>query len=573
MIKSLNLQRSKFWLTLLLLALTLPSRLISIDRAVNIDEPWWVISSSNFYYAITHRDFQDTYFEYHPGVTNMWIISTAMHFYFPEYRGFGQGFFDQRKPFYEEFMRENGKETLDLVRYSRYIQAGVLAILVVIAFLLLSLVVGEVAAFIALALATISPFFLGHSRLLNMETMTSSFVLVSFLSLFIYLHKDRKIFYLLISGVGFGLAQLTKSTSIAMLGAAGLMLLVGLFFGDGRTFASKLWDAVRVFAIWLGAAAVTYFLLWPGMWVAPGKMLNEVYGNAFSYAFQGARLDVTEELEPASFSIVTRSDSFLQFWKFWASGTTFITWLGIVFAVFVAFSKNTDKVVKSLLAYLAILGAAVVLMFSIAQGRNSAHYIMTTFVMFDVIAGIGWAAVWLWAQGRWAGLRRVSATFTVLVLLILAQIGFGLPYAPYYFTYRNPFASEAATLGYGEGLSQAADYLAQKPDAKEITAYVYNGMGTFSYYFPGKTIVLKRANLLFDDFVTITDELRESDYLVLYPITRAKHPETEKILVELEGVVEPEKVIYINGLEYIQIYRVADIPESVYEALLQKHKP
>jgi len=572
MTKILGIHRTKIWLALLLLALTLPSRLINIDRAVNIDEPWWVISSSNFYYAVTHRDFQDTYFEYHPGVTNMWIISTAMHFYFPEYRGFGQGYFDQRKPFYEEFLRENGKETLDLVRYSRYIQAGVLAVLAIAAFLLLSLIVGEFAAFLSIALATISPFFLGHSRLLNMETMTSSFVLVSFLSLFIYLHKDRKLFYLLLSGVGFGLAQLTKSTSIAMAGAAGLMLLLGLLIRDGKTFGSKFLDAVRVFAIWLGAAAVTYFILWPGMWVDPGRMLGEVYGNAFSYAFQGARLDVTEELEPANFSLVTRSDYFLQFWKFWASGTTFITWLGMGFALFAAFSKNTDRIIKSLLAYLAILGAAVVLMFSIAQGRNSAHYIMTTFVTFDVIAGIGWVSLWSWMQNRRAKLAGMYATSAALVLLVLAQIGFGLPYAPYYFTYKNPFAKEAATLGYGEGLSQASDYLAQKPDAKNVTAYVYNGMGTFSYYFPGRTVVLKRANLLFGDFVTITDELRKSDYLVLYPITRAKHPETEKILSVVEGVVEPEKVIYINGLEYIQIYRVADIPESVYEALLEKHE-
>ncbi|HNB39906.1 MAG TPA: hypothetical protein PLG52_00305, partial [Anaerolineales bacterium] len=153
------------------------------------------------------------------------------------------------------------------------------------------------------------------------------------------------------------------------------------------------------------------------------------------------------------------------------------------------------------------------------------------------------------------------------------QIGFGLPYAPYYFTYKNPFAKEAATYGYGEGFSEAADYLAQKPNAKELTAYVYNGMGTFSYFFPGKTIVLKRANVLYGDFVTITDELRNSDYLVLYPIVREKQPETEKIFSELEGVVKPEKVIYINGLEYIQIYKVTDIPETVYEKLLAKNEP
>ena len=120
------------WLVVLLLALTLPSHLINIDRAINIDEPWWVISGVNFYYAVAHKDFENTYFEYHPGVTNTWVITAAMFSYFPEYRGFGQGYFDQRKPKFEEFMRSHGKEALDLVRDARFIQTGILAVLAVV---------------------------------------------------------------------------------------------------------------------------------------------------------------------------------------------------------------------------------------------------------------------------------------------------------------------------------------------------------------------------------------------------------------------------------------------------------
>jgi len=572
----LKINRSKFWLALLLLALTLPSRLINIARAVNIDEPWWVISSSNFYYAVTHRDFKDTYFEYHPGVTNMWVISTAMHVYFPEYRGFGQGFFDQRKPFFEEFLRENGKETLELVRASRYIQAGVLAVLALTAFFLLSLLVGEKTAFLSIALATISPFFLGHSRLLNMEAMGALFVLVSLLGLHVYLTHDRKLIYLLLSGVGFGLAQLNKSTSIALLGVVGVMLLIGLFRRDEKTFASKFRDAVRVFVIWFGAAAVTYFVLWPGMWVDPGRMLGEVYGNAFSYAFQGARLDVTEELVPAQFSVSTRLDGVLLYLRYWASGTTFITWLGMAFAGLFLFSKNKERMsaqVKSLIGYLALLGVLFILIFGIVQGRNHAHYIMNTFVAFDVIAGIGWGTALLSVASRWKGMSSAYASLTVMAALVLVQIGIGLPYAPYYFTYKNPLASHAATYGYGEGMAEASDYLSAKPNADQLSAYVYNGMGTFSYFFPGETVVLKRIYLITNDFSTITTELRASDYLVLYPVTRSWQPETEKILGVLEDTLEPEKVIYINGLEYIRIYNVAEILESVYERLQAMDEP
>ncbi|HNE03508.1 MAG TPA: glycosyltransferase family 39 protein [Anaerolineales bacterium] len=572
----LKLHLRKIQFALLLLIVSLPSRFINIDRAVNIDEPWWVISSSNFYYAVTHRDFKDTYFEYHPGVTNMWVISTAMHMYFPEYRGYGQGFFDQRKPFFEEFLREHGKETLDLVRNARYIQAVILTLLALIAFFLLSFLVGENAAFLSIALAVISPFFLGHSHLLNMESMGALFVLVSLLGMHVYLSQDRKWFFLVLSGGAFGLAQLNKSTSIALLGVISLMLLFQLLKRDNRTFGAKFGGVIRIFGIWFGVAALVYFVFWPGMWVDPARMLREVYGNAFSYAFQGARLDVTEELDPAEFSLVTRGEGVFMYLRYWASGTTFLTWLGILLSAFFLFSKEKERmpaVVKSLIGYLALLGVSFILMFGIAQGRNHAHYIMNTFVAFDVIAGIGWGSALLWVGARWKGLASTTASVVVLVVITLAQIGFGLPYAPYYFTYKNPFAKEAATYGYGEGFSEAADYLAQKPNAKELTAYVYNGMGTFSYFFPGKTVVLKRANVLYGDFVTITDELRSSDYLVLYPIVREKQPETEKIFSELEGVVKPEKVIYINGLEYIQIYKVTDIPETVYEKLLAKNEP
>ncbi|MFM8370256.1 MAG: hypothetical protein ACKOBD_16025, partial [Chloroflexota bacterium] len=372
----------------------------------------------------------------------------------------------------------------------------------------------------------------------------------------------------------FGLAQLNKSTSIALLGVIGLMLLFELLKRDERTFGAKFGGVVRIFGIWFGAAALVYFVLWPGMWVDPARMLREVYGNAFSYAFQGARLDVTEELDPAEFSVVTRGDGILMYLRYWASGTTFITWLGMLFAAFFLFSKEKEQMpamVKSLIGYLSLLGVLFILMFGIAQGRNHAHYIMNTFVAFDVIAGIGWGSAMVWAGSRWKALMASTVSVAALIVITLAQIGFGLPYAPYYFTYKNPFAKEAATYAYGEGFSEAADYLAQKPDAKNIRAYVYIGMGTFSYYFPGETLVLKRPNVLFGDFVTITEELRSSDYLVMYPIVRMKHPETEKILSELEGVVEPEKVIYINGLEYLHIYKVSDIPESVYGKLLAKN--
>ncbi|MBL8090082.1 MAG: glycosyltransferase family 39 protein [Anaerolineales bacterium] len=556
---------------LLLLVVITPSHIIQNDQTITIDEPWWMISGSNYYYALTHRDFENTRYDYHPAVTTTWIITAGMLSYFPEYRGLGQGYFDVRKTNYEEFLRAQEKDVLTILRNGRYVQTAVILFFAVVAFYFLQLIVGYSIAFLSVSLAMLAPFFLGHARLFNHEGMLAIFVLVSFLAIYVYLHRDKKILYLFISGASFGLAQLTKSSSIVLIGVIGLMLLIQLIRKDENPLLSKLTSATKTFGIWLASAALTYFILWPGMWVAPGKILSEVYGNAFSYAFQGARLEAIDEIEqapPAEFNIASRLAGIRLYITYWLSGTTFITWLGIIFAGFLFFSKSKIENIKSLVFYLLILGSLFILMFGIVQGRNYAHYITSSFLAFDVIAGIGWGFAWMYTQNKWQILNKTYASVTFIIALVLTQIGFGLPYAPYYFTYKNPLAKQPATFGYGEGYDQAAEYLINKPNASQMRVYVYNGMGTFSYLFAGETLVFKRVYLIDKSYEQIVEETKSSDYLVLYPVIRTQQPETEKLFTAFENIM-PEKTIVINGIDYVYIYKVSEISESVYEALLK----
>ncbi|MBK9210954.1 MAG: glycosyltransferase family 39 protein [Anaerolineales bacterium] len=557
----------KWLLTFLLFVLIVPSHIIGIDKVITFDEPWWVISGSNYYYALTHGDFENTIYDYHPAVTTTWVVTAGMLSYFPEYRGFGQGYFDVRKPQFEEFMREHGKEALELVRNSSLIQTALLIGLALLSFFLLQLFIDPVIAFLALTLAMLAPFFLGHSRLLNHEGMLAMFVLVSFLSMQAYLNHKRKLIYLLISGAAFGLAQLTKSSSIVVLGLVGLMLFVGLFKRDGRLFGLKIWEAVKVFAAWLAVAILVYVILWPGMWVAPGKMFYEVYGNAFSYAFQGARLDVTQELQPSSFNLAGGLSGSIQYMKNWLASSTLISWLGVIFALFVLVSKEKQVVaspVKSTIAYLALLAALFIFMFGIAQGRNSAHYILSSFVALDVIAGIGWGYFILWVQKRWAISNRAYIMPLVLFVLIALQLVSGLSYYPYYFSYQNKLAPEKSFLGgYGEGLEQAALYLAQKPEAQNTRVYAYAGMGSFSFFYPGETDVLKKVYLIEPGYPSIMIGMQNADYLVLYSVLQNRQPESVDLLRILQNI-QPEKIIFIDGLEYIRIYKIDEMPESVY---------
>jgi len=565
-----NVNKYKWFLALFLLALILPARVVGIDKFATIDEPWWVISGSNFYYALTHQDFENTIYDYHPAVTTTWVVTAGMISYFPDYRGLGQGYFDVRKPLFENFMREQGKDTLPLVRNSRLIQAGLLIALALLSFFLLQMLIDEKVAFLSIALAMNAPFFLGNSRLLNHEGLLAMFALVTFLSMQVYLHKERKLIYLLISGAAFGLAQLTKSSSIVLLALIGLTLFVELFKRDGEVLTSKIWRAVKIFAIWLVAAIFVYVLLWPGMWAAPGKMLYEVYGNAFSYAFQGARLDVTKELQPSSFNLAAGMGGVTQYFNRWIDFSTPISWLGLIFIPFLFVSKDkslTPAPLRSTMAYLVILAVLFILLFGVAQGRNSAHYILSSFVGLDIAAGIGWGYALFWAQKHWTVLSRVYVLPLTLTVLIAFQLGSSLLYYPYYLTYKNPFVKHGGIRGYGEGLDQAAEYLAQKPNAKGMRVIAYAARGCFSYFFPGDSDFLKIG--FYEDGLPYIEEIQNADYLVLYPIVQNNRKGDMELMRFLQDV-PPEQTIFIDGIEYARIYKVAALPKDIYNVLLKE---
>ena len=120
-----------------LIVVFLVPRLAGIGSFVTLDEPSWLSQGANFYYALGQREFENTVYEYQPAVTTMSIISLGMLLYFPEYRGFGQGYLDYEKGRLDPFMIEHGKDPLVLLIYSRVIQVFVLLILFLLFYFLL----------------------------------------------------------------------------------------------------------------------------------------------------------------------------------------------------------------------------------------------------------------------------------------------------------------------------------------------------------------------------------------------------------------------------------------------------
>jgi 4-amino-4-deoxy-L-arabinose transferase-like glycosyltransferase len=235
-------------------------------------------------------------------------------------------------------------------------------------------------------LTSFDPFFLGHSRLLNHEGMLSLLLLISLLALATHLFFERKWAFLLISGAAAGFAQLTKSSSIILLPLIGLFFIVEIVLHREGSLRKRILKAVVEFLVWAGMLGIVYFVFWPGMWVAPGEMLYQVFGNALSYAFEGARLSVTGGVQPAEFhpqlgDVVYYIQSVL--WR-----TTPVVWIGALLSLVPLFRQKWEQ--RITLFSIFLVGLLFILLFGIASGRNSAHYVLTTYVSLDILAAAGW---------------------------------------------------------------------------------------------------------------------------------------------------------------------------------------
>lgn len=562
--KSIRILMAVFVITSMILP-----RMAELTKFTAADEPFWLVVGANYYYALTHGEFQNTVYEYHPAVTTMWIGAAAMLIYFPEYRGIMNGYFQQEKTSFDTYLVAHGKSPLALLWWARLIQLLLNVFLFIVAFFLLRSLLNEWIAFVVLLLASFAPYLFGQSRMLNHESMLGLFSLIAILALTAYLFQTAstplpspKAGLLFLSAGSAALANLTKSSAIVLLPVISVIIFVWAVvrWREQKKIVPVFLNSLKILFTWIGILFLVYFIAWPGMWVAPGRMLYEVYGNAFSYAFQGARLSVTQELAPSNFSFASAGLGVFDFLTSIAWRTTPVTWLGLLFAVIFLFSKNRELIpilTKYLMSFLLLEAIACIAMFALVQGRDQPHYVLASYYSFEFTAAIGWAYALRWIAQTFPWANNALTQPALFAGILIAQAS-GLFYtAPYYYSYLNPImlaAHEAPSFFYGEKMEEAAAYLAQKPDAEKLTALVYFGR-SFGYYFPGQTLLFKP--ILFNDKPQLIENLQQADYLVMYVGLQERLPLLKEIT--------PEYRIYLNGRQYVEIYRVSDIPASFYK--------
>ncbi|HXV42709.1 MAG TPA: glycosyltransferase family 39 protein, partial [Anaerolineae bacterium] len=431
---------------------------------------------------------------------------------------------------------------------------------------------GRRVALISGILIALDPFYLSDSRVNRAEAVITGLMTLSMLALIFYQRQPRWR-YIIISGVLAGLSFLTKIQALAMLPAVffiGLLIVKRMKAEGERTKISSLTPQPSAFIwfclTWASAACLTWFLLWPAMWVIPVETLTLVYDyttrkvgaegvNLFFMGQTYANADPGPIFYP--FALLMRLTPLaLVGLAFYASRITYQV-LRIKFGRTENYSPPPDPFVTSgsfiLLIYILVYAVAMSL-----GSHKQDRYLMPIFPSLNILAAMGLIYLWDWLKKKVVGEKPTpyyllpTTYYLGLALfagLILIQLATALPHHPYYYSYFNPLLGGGQTavrtmrVGWGEGMDQVGAYLAAKPNSRNLVVasrFTHNMLG-----FRG-------------DLVSLLPDGRwtQADYIVLYIQQVQRRQEPSPGFIDYFQTRTPEKIITIGGIDYAWIYPI-----------------
>jgi hypothetical protein len=542
--------KGKWGVCLVIFLMALLPRAWGSTAYITTDEPAWAHRSARFLTALQARKYEETFVVGHPGVTTMWLGTIGIVAQCRLRPEACAELWSVGATLSEDYW---GEETLR--QLPRWLPAVKLPLAIVVAasivaiYLLVKRLLGHSVALLSAVLIALDPFYLAHSRVLHLDGLTATFMTLSLLTLLAHLTGRRSWLALGLSGALASLAILSKSSALFMVSFAALALAITAWreHGISRQAASNLFLS---FAVWAGVAAITFFLLWPAMWVDPLETVQRVLETGFGYAeaphenlnfFLGqVRLDPGPGFYPVA--LLFRM--------------TPLTMLGLAAALFFLLkregasgnkgcAKKQGASLAALLAYALLFG-----LFMTLGAKKFDRYLLPIFPALDIVAAFGLMGVSY--RLRAAGFRLRSSrrkTRNVLlgiIVLFILQAALVLSYHPYYLAYYNPLlgggaqAVKTLLVGWGEGMDQVARYLNQKEETSQLRAAIWVEP-SFAPFFHGHS-----TN--FHDFTSA-----KADYVVFYvsDVQRGFHERAHAMF----DSQEPEHVVRIHGIDYAWIYR------------------
>lgn len=585
--------------------------MFSLEKDWSSDEATWLYRSNTFIQAFSIGNFEACMQSYHPGVTTMWLGGLGIWARHRNTLGVPG----------DALLTEN---TLALARTG--VALTIVCALLLAVYMLYRLYNTQT-AFLAAIFLAFDPFYLAQSRRLHTDGLVASFLSLTILALLVYLNKRNKR-YVIISGVFFGLSCLSKSTAIAAI--PHILLLFVFFtvnistrlFSGIKLLTSK--NMARSLFVWSACAGLTLLVLWPVFWslkleisgvpipylvlvfppllltigwnyknlnlcfepdyVGKGKLkeylgyLLAIIGILGTMAFLlGGAPDFVQGIHRA---VTTAHEVPHLFWgriindpgplfypiMVFLKLSPLIIFLVPLGGFLLYDQKHESKYFEVRSNYLMLL--LFVILFCVCMtisAKKFTRYVLPVFPILDILAALSLnLAIRIIREttqfNEHVKRRRVLTVIPVLILgtMLVYQIYSVTSLHPHYFSYINSLLSPRRiaskfSLEDGQGLDPAAEYLNQKPDAEELVVCVSPlGQERFAYYFLGSTVICDGVQ-----------SVQSHDYVVVY--ARDTQINWYKRQWPSENL---EKVIKINNIEYVKIYRVGDSNNGVPKPLL-----
>ena len=579
-------------LVLLLLAVT--TRAVALGSFSWPDELTWLQRSAAFMTSLERGDLAGTYLADHPGVVPMWGFGTAL-----VVRALVTG---DRAPIdaLAAVAREPdtppaipSADIPSLLATAALFTVIVTSLAVVAAYLLCIPLLGRTGAFLAGLLLALDPFFLANSRIVHVDGLLASFMLLSVLSLLVYLKRPERRRFLFLSGVMAGLALLTKTPSLFLvpytllvLGGQWLLRRFG-WLTDAKATVSlwpvsdrathkptagmsrrpagqplkELGSVAAAFGLWLATMCATFVVLWPAAWQRPFYHIYRLF-RASSWAgtvshgsnfFLGKAVD---DPGPLFYAVVL---------PFRLSPLVMLLLLAAIVLLVVAWRQHrSDDVMVPLAGFAFILFFTIMVSLAAKKGDR---YLLPIYPIADIIAA--WALVRLLdltgfpkpvrsavesedltGPRRDRSVRSILAPAAAAALIVLTSL-LWLRLTPYYGAYFNPLlgggpvAMRTFAFGQGEGLDLAADYLNAQENSGEALAVSFYPQ-QFRYYFDGEVTSLRRGEW--------DQTWQFADYVVFY-VSQVQRKLPTAGLVDLFATQIPEYTARVGGVDFAQVYR------------------
>jgi 4-amino-4-deoxy-L-arabinose transferase-like glycosyltransferase len=472
-----RISRLEATVVVLVLLLSLASRLTSLSAFRVADEMRWMCRIIGFRDALARGDWANTYLIGHPGVVTTWlgVISTPSES--AEVRAMCHTSLDGRR--LERIAGSQEERNQLLVALNQLLiraRVGVAVfswICIAATYVLARLIWGPRVAVPGLIMVALDPFYLAMSRFLHLDAVLASAMILSVLSLLVSLDRSRsrrwRVAFLVLSAVMGGVSILQKSPAM-FLGP-----FVALVQGANAVREGVRWDrllrAAGALLIWGLIAVAVYVVLWPAMWVDPVGTMQQVLFTALGYAESGHL--------PGNYFLGHPVHD--PGWLFYPVTLAFrlspLALPGLVLGVMWAAKERGDTKARFeigvLLAYGALFGA-----FMSLGSKKFDRYVLPLFPALDIVATVGlvWAVKSVWERFRLRGL--LQSRWVAYGALAAVQIAVMALHYPYYLTYYNPLlggirqAEKVLLVGWGEGYEEAAAYLNAKPDAEQLQVTV-----------------------------------------------------------------------------------------------------